>query len=427
MRNKGWEQRFKHFLSKTHLVQNSIFQNLKTRPLFTAFAIQIPVIRLQHVMPYMKILKKTLTVFLILLLVLAAATFFFMQQKTFGKNPSGSRLERIQRSPNYRDGAFQNPEPTEEIRKGASMTKMLRDFLNKPKDTTPPHALPSVKTDLKTLSADKPVIVWFGHSSYLLKVGATTILVDPVFSGNASPVRFFGKSFPGSDVYTPDDMPPIDYLILTHDHYDHLDYQTIVKLIPKVKHFYAPLGVGSHLEYWGIPASRITELDWWQTERIADDTELTATPARHFSGRGITRNKTLWTSYVLRIKGYNFFLGGDSGYGTHFKTIGERFGPFDMAFLETGQYGADWPYIHTFPEETVTAAKDLKANVLLPVHWGKFALALHGWNEPIRRLMTRAAEENLTVAAPMIGEAVTLGSIYPTKAWWEKVGSGRRQ
>ena len=370
-------------------------------------------------MPNMKFLKKAFAVLLIMLLVLTAATFLFMQQKTFGKNPSGGRLEHIRQSPNYRDGAFQNPEPTEVTLKSASMTRMLRDFLNKPKDTAPPRPLPSVRTDLQTLQADTPVIIWFGHSSYLLKVGATIILVDPVFSGNASPVKFFGKSFFGSDAYTPDDMPPIDYLVLTHDHYDHLDYQTIVKLTPKVRHFYAPLGVGSHLEHWGISANQITELDWWQTERIADDTELTATPARHFSGRGITRNKTLWTSYVLKIKGFNFFLGGDSGYGTHFKTIGERFGPFDMAFLETGQYGADWPYIHTFPEETVTAARDLKANALLPVHWGKFALALHPWNEPIQRLMIRAAEEHLTVAAPKIGEAVTLGAAYPTHAWWK--------
>jgi len=367
----------------------------------------------------MRFLKRAFILFSILLLVCAAAVFLFMQQKVFGKKPSGNRLETIQQSANYHNGAFQNTEPTELTLKNASMTKMLYNFLNKPKETTPPRPLPSVRTDLWTLPSDKPVFVWFGHSSYLIKSRNTTILVDPVFSGNASPVSFFGKSFPGSDVYTAHDMPPIDWLILTHDHYDHLDYQTIRQLIPKVGHFYAPLGVGSHLEHWGVPPTRITELDWWQTCQPASHAQLTATPARHFSGRGIIRNKTLWTSYVLKLDEYTFFLGGDSGYGSHFKTIGSRYGPFDLALLEAGQYGADWPYIHMMPEETITAAQDLQARVLLPVHWGKFALAYHAWNEPIQRIVNEAGKHRLPLATPMIGEAVQLDSIRPVHAWWE--------
>jgi len=342
-----------------------------------------------------------------------------MQQKIFGKQPSGSRLERLQQSPNYVNGSFQNLSPTEVTLKSASYTKMIRDFLNKPKTTTPPGRLPSVKTDLGSIDDAQPVIVWFGHSSYLIQSRGIRILVDPVFSGNASPVSFFGKSFPGSDVYQVPDFGEIDLLLITHDHYDHLDYRTITQFIPKVKAFGTALGVGSHLEHWGVPAARITEFDWWDTRTIANDINLTAAPARHFSGRGLTRNKTLWTSFVLKIHGYTIYIGGDSGYDTHFKTIGDRYGPFDIVMLETGQYGDEWPYIHMFPEEVVEAASDLKAKVLLPVHWGKFALAYHAWNEPIQRVVKKATKEKLSVTTPRIGEPVIIGGVYPTARWWE--------
>ncbi len=245
------------------------------------------------------------------------------------------------------------------------------------------------------------------------------MLVDPVFSGNASPVTFFGKSFPGSDVYGTADMPPIDLLILSHDHYDHLDYKTITELIPKVKKFYTALGVGAHLERWGVPADRIVEFDWWESQAVSNDIRLTATPARHFSGRSFARGKTLWTSFVLNLHGYNLYLGGDSGYDTHFADIGAKYGPFDLALLECGQYGDDWPLIHMFPEQVATATQDLRAKVLLPVHWGKFALAYHAWNEPIQRLVKSAAPQGLAVTTPKIGEPVVIGMPYPHTIWWE--------
>lgn len=301
---------------------------------------------------------------------------------------------------------------------GASYWSMMREYWNKPKTTTPPGPIPSVRTDLFALSSGSPTVVWFGHSSYLLKLDGMHILVDPVFSGHASPFSWFGKAFPGTDIYGADDFPSIDIMLLTHDHYDHLDYQTIRQFAAKTRHFYVSLGVGSHLEYWGITADRITELDWGETVNTGG-LKLTATPARHFSGRTFKRNQTLWSSFVLQSKDHSLFLGGDSGYGAHFKTIGDRYGPFDIAILECGQYGKNWPYIHMFPEQVVQAAMDLGAKTLLPVHWCKFVLSIHDWNDPIRRVVRAAGEKALPLATPMIGQPFPIGIAYPTQVWWE--------
>ena len=368
----------------------------------------------------MRFFKRLMITTLLILLALAILGYLFLQQATFGSDPANNRLTRIGQSKNYRDGSFQNLSPTDVMARGVSPIKMMRDYLNKSPDNTPKTPLPSVKTDLISLADTLPTLVWFGHSSYLIKANGLTILMDPVFSGNASPVSFFGKSFPGTDRYNVADMPAIDFLILSHDYYDHLDYKTITALIPKVKKFYTALGVGAHLEHWGVPADRITELDWWEGGQIAPGVTLTATPARHFSGRSLARGKTLWASYVLNLPDHTLFLGGDSGYDTHFRAIGDKYGPFDLAILECGQYNLDWPLIHMLPEEVVTAAQDLRAKTLLPVHWGKFALAYHAWNEPIQRVTKRAAEVKLTVTTPKIGEPVVIGAAsYPQAVWWE--------
>jgi len=350
----------------------------------------------------------------------------------FGRRPGGPRLDRILRSSHYSDSSFQNLVPTEVALKGTSFWKMMREYRNRPADTVPPRPLPSVRTDLKALPDDRPTIVWFGHSSYLLNIGTTHILVDPVFSGHASPVSLFAKAFAGSNIYGVNDMPDtIEAVLLTHDHYDHLDYPTIRRLKEKVTHFYTALGVGSHLESWGVDPARITELDWWEgcgmdakgLPLAADDPapafSLIATPARHFSGRSFKRGGTVWASFVLKGNGISLFLGGDSGYEQHFKDIGERFGPFDLAILECGQYGKNWPYIHMMPEETVQAALDLRAKVLLPVHWGKFTLSLHPWNEPIHRLTAAAEKAGMPLTTPRIGEAVVINGQYPDEPWYD--------
>jgi len=339
--------------------------------------------------------------------------------KSFGENPSGEHLERIKKSGNFRNGVFQNISPTEMMVKRTSMLSMTWKFFNKPRSTAPPGVLPSVKTDIIRLQHPKPVIIWFGHSSYLIKAGGKNVLVDPVMSGHASPFTFGAKSFPGSDVFTPDDLPVIDLLLITHDHYDHLDHQTVKQLLPKVKQVCTSLGVGAHLVYWGFDRNKITELDWNDSMTFFDSLKLTAAPARHFSGRSLNRNKTLWASYILDADGHKFYIGADSGYDSHFRKIGEEQGGFDIALLETGQYNSNWPYIHMKPEEAVQAAVDLRARVMMPVHWGKFALAFHDWDDPVKRVTARAPALNIEVTTPLIGEPVIIGTSYPSSRWWE--------
>ncbi len=331
----------------------------------------------------------------------------------------------MRRSPNYKGNRFENLVPTEVTIVGASIFKMLREYRNRPADTVPPGLLPSIKTDLSGLPDEGVWVVWFGHSSYLLKVEGLTILVDPVFSGNASPVSFVAKAFPGTDVYGVEEMSAIDVLLLTHDHYDHLDYKTIRQLAPRVRWVCTSLGVGAHLESWGVDAEKMVELDWWESWSL-DGLTLMATPARHFSGRGFKRGGTLWSSFVLKGRGHSLYLGGDSGYAQHFREIGERCGPFELAILECGQYGKNWPYIHMMPEQTVQAALELRAAALMPVHWGKFTLALHPWNEPVRRLVAAfglasaaGGGKGLRLATPLIGQPVEVGGQYPVDRWWE--------
>jgi L-ascorbate metabolism protein UlaG (beta-lactamase superfamily) len=361
---------------------------------------------------------------IILLAILASFTgggYLFMQQKQFGAEPKGERLTRILNSPNYRDGSFQNLTPTPMLAEGVTYWTVMKDYLSKAEGREPQESIPTLTTNLKQLSDSIPSIVWFGHSSYLIKINGKHILVDPVFSGSASPVSFFGKNFKGSNMYDVDAFPDIDVVLITHDHYDHLDYQTIQKLIPKTKNFCTSLGVGAHLEYWGVPSSKITELDWWECARLDSDMVFTAAPARHFSGRKFTRGKTLWSSFIFESNDYKLFLGGDSGYEKHFKEIGSKFGGFDLAILECGQYNTSWRNIHMMPEETVQASIDLKAEKLLPVHWSKFTLAQHAWDDSIRRVTAEAKQKNVSILHPMIGEILSIKESHAFSPWWENV------
>jgi len=342
-----------------------------------------------------------------------------MSLRMAGKAPWGTRLEQIKRSLNYGKNGFENLSQTPMIADDASYWRMLKDFFKKNDGKVPSVAIPSAKTDLLNNFLPQPFIVWFGHSSYLIRIHNKNILVDPVFSGHASPVSFMVNAFPGTDNYGVDDLPAIDYLILTHDHYDHLDFKTVVSLKEKVARVYCPLGVGAHLQYWGYASDSITELDWWDAVELNNSMQLTAAPARHFSGRGIKRGQTLWASFILKTETHNLFLGGDSGYDSHFKEIGRRYGPFDLAILECGQYNTMWPLIHMMPEDTAQASVDLGAKILLPVHWGKFSLAMHPWNEPIKRAMAKAAELSVDLRMPMIGELLLLDAGFTTINWWD--------
>lgn len=274
---------------------------------------------------------------------------------------------------------------------------------------------------MHALADSAPQIVWFGHSSYLIGYNGYRVLVDPVLFGTSSPVSFIGKPFPVSAPFVPSDIPSVDLLVLTHDHYDHLDYVTLTQLRKQFRRVVCPLGVGSHLAQWGFDAAIITELDWNEALAVNNEIVLTAVPARHFSGRVFARNKTLWNAYVLAWGPYKIFVGGDSGYDTQFKLTGDNHGPFDIAFLECGQYGVDWPYIHLFPEETAKAAQDLGARQLFPVHWAKFVLASHSWKEPVERLSVAAAQGGVELVTPLIGAATTLGIPTVANAWWRDI------
>lgn len=346
----------------------------------------------------------------------------FLQTPVFGRLSSGARLQRITASPNYRDSQFQNRSFTPQLKEGTGYGTVLKDFFfNKSPRNKPPAPLPSLKTDLLKLDRNENILVWFGHSSYYFQVDGKSFLVDPVLSGHASPVSFMTKSFPGSDIYTADDIPQIDFLLLTHDHYDHLDYSTIMKLKNKIGHIITGLGTGAHLERWGFATNMITELDWDQSTMIAERFTITATTARHFSGRTFKRNTVLWTSFILQTPSLKLFIGGDSGYDTHFQKIGEDYGPFDVAILECGQYNEYWKYIHMMPEEMIKAGKELKARKVLPVHWAKFALSLHAWDEPINRAEAAAQQQQVPILTPMIGEKLYLDREQQLEAWWKKL------
>ena len=364
-------------------------------------------------------LADLMQIFIVLLVSLGLYGWYFLGKPIFGQLPKGKRLARIEQSPNYKGGSFVNLEHTPNFAPGINTWDAIKSFLHKPKNTEPEKAIPWVETNLKSIELNGVKLVWFGHSSYYLIADGLKILVDPVFSGNAAPVKLFGKSFNGTNRVDVGSFPEIDVLIITHDHYDHLDYETIQQLKGKFKKIVTSLGVGAHLNDWGISDEQIVELDWWESTEIEKGFSLKAAPARHFSGRKFTNNQSLWSAFILKTPKHKLFLGGDSGYGKHFKDIGEKEGPFDLALLECGQYNAMWPFIHMAPEEVVQASKDLSAKLLLPVHWGKFALAMHDWNEPIKRLKIAAGIHNQKLTTPVPGQLFELGKIEPDSIWWE--------
>ena len=332
-------------------------------------------------------MNKAMKIFLIILAVVAVVAITAMlvlRHPAFGRRMSAERKARIEASPNYRDGMFQNEEPTPQFSR--SMPAMLWDFItNPPKDRTPKQAIPAVKTDLKSLPTDRDWLVWFGHSSYMFCLNGKRYLVDPLLKMEF-PASVMMKPFKGTDLYTPEDMPDIDVLIITHEHWDHLDYATLRDLRPKVAHVVCPLGVGEYLEYWQYDKAIITEMDWAEslrTQTAMQGVTITCLPTRHFSNRLIGgRNQTLWASFMVEDGGRKVYVGGDGGYDGRFKRIRKQFGQVDLALLENGQYNSDWPLIHSTPEGLEQAIKDLNAKAVFTVHHDKFALAKHPWYEP---------------------------------------------
>jgi len=382
----------------------------------------------------MKTLKKqckTKRIFnrsLFVLVVIAGSISLYMMHPQFGKRPTGKRLEQIKNSPQFRDGKFQNLNHTPQITQPLRIA--LYDYLFKKSDQIKPeNSIPSKKINWESFLSSSDALIWLGHSSYILRVDGKTILVDPVLSGKASPIPGGGKAFKGSDVVKAEELPMIDYLFISHDHYDHMDYKTLKTIQPKVGKAIVGLGVGEHLEYWEYLPNQIIEKDWWESADLGDGFVVNVTPARHFSGRSIWTANTLWASYVLKTPSRMIYLGGDSGYDNHFKEIGDKFGPFDLAILENGQYDLSWKYIHMMPEEVVRATKDLKAKVLFPVHSSKFILANHAWDEPLERVSAEALKQDQPLITPMIGKIVDLNNLNtkPTYWWKRKINEKARR
>lgn len=366
-----------------------------------------------------------MTVFISITVLLVLATFLYMKQAKFGKAPNGEHLDHISQSANYNDGMFKNLSVTPDLSDGHTYWSIIKDqfFTSHPR-TKPGEPIPSSKTDLFALPEDENVLVWFGHSSYFIQLDGIKILVDPVFSGNASPIPGTVKSFPGTDQYTPEDIPEVDYLIISHDHYDHLDYQTIKALETKVNNVICGLGVGSHLKHWGYPEDKITEKDWYETVGVNSNFTIHALPARHFSGRGFARKNTLWASYLIESPSMKIYIGGDSGYDTFFKEIGNQFGEIDLAILDNGQYNDAWKEIHMHPDQVLQAAHDLNAKQLFPVHSSKYVLAMHPWDEPLNRVkqLNEHSENPISLFTPVIGTKIDLNDSTATfTSWWEGV------
>ncbi len=353
---------------------------------------------------------------------------FFNYYPPFGGKATKEKINKFEQSSNFSEKRqFVNLIPTTMgiNRENEWIFSTLKEFIKGNPNRRPKKGIPieHVNKPLQLDQNSKPKLIWFGHSTFYLELDGKSLLIDPMFGYTPSPIPLvgmgrFNKELP-IDI---DDLPPIDIVVISHDHYDHLDHSSIKRLKGKVNQFIVPLGVGSHLVRWGINPAIIQELDWWD-QAIYGDLQFVCTPSRHFSGRSLTdRNATLWSSWVIKGNQTNVFFCGDSGYGPHFKEIGEKFGPFDFTLMECGQYDRRWASIHMLPEETVQAHIDLKGMMMIPIHWGAFTLSFHDWTDPIERVSNSAQKQNVIISTPKIGEIIHLDSKdYPNTTWWREL------
>ncbi len=333
----------------------------------------------------------------------------------------GERKMSIEKSSLYRNGRFENSDGHKPIFKGP-VREVWKEWIFGDQKRVPekPLEVRKVRAEKLTGAPDGLRVTWLGHSSVIFEMEGLLILTDPVLAKRPSPLPFLGPSrYHQALPIEPEEIPALDAVIISHDHYDHLDYDTILRLRDKTRRFITPLGVGAYLEKWGIPRERITELDWWGQTRVGDRLEIFATPGQHFSGRSLfRRNDTLWASWVLKGKKFRLFFSGDSGYCPSFREIGRRFGPFDITLMENGQYNEKWRRVHMLPEESFQAFRDLRGKVMIPIHWGTYCLSVHDWYEPAERLLLAARGHESSIVIPRVGETYTSGTVLPLTFWW---------
>lgn len=353
--------------------------------------------------------------------LVAVALGYLYLNPQFGDRISDEEKKRYAKSDQWDGEKFVNKSETVMDINLSTIPGLLKSTLNGRKDRSPKGELPLLSFDREAWDADTShfQFIWFGHSVGLMKIAGKNVLIDPMFGGDASPIGpMRTKRYTDSTLYIIEQLPPIDAVVITHDHYDHLDFDSFKLLKGKVSHYYVPLGVKRHLLRWGIEENSVSEFDWWENTTL-DDIEMTFVPSRHFSGRGpFDRAESLWGGWTFVTNKRRVYWSGDGGYDTHFKEIGEKLGPFDWAFLECGQYNKHWHHIHMYPEESVQAAIDVKAKTSIPIHWGAFTLALHNWKDPVQRFSEEAASRGVQIAMPELGEVVDLYS-QEVDYWWE--------
>jgi L-ascorbate metabolism protein UlaG (beta-lactamase superfamily) len=364
-------------------------------------------------------------ILLALVVLVVAIGAFVLSMPPFGGKLTGDRLARARANPQYQNGVFVNPLPPAAYR-AADVWPLISGQFFGDEVREPPSAIPVIAVapdSLKSAPAPSGLrAFWIGHASVFVEVDGLRLLVDPIFSDYASPFDIGPKRFHPPPILLKD-LPLIDAVLFTHDHYDHLDMRTVQQLASRGTAFFVPLGIGAHLQAWGVPAAQVNELEWWKEEALKG-VRIVSTPSRHYSGRGLTdRNATLWGSWSVIGPQHRFYVSGDTGYSDHFRAIGERFGPFDLSFIKVGAYGpgAPWLDIHMSPEDAVRAHRDVRARRLFPVHWGTFNLAFHAWDEPIKRTLAAARESQAEVLTPRIGEIVDADRPFASNPWWESV------
>lgn len=357
----------------------------------------------------------------LLLLLLAVAGLVAAAWTAMGQRATGARRARMEASPQWKNGAFENPQPLRNDVLGS-----ITAILHASDHASPREPVPHQKIDpqtLRTLPKDGLRVTWLGHSTTLIEIDGQRVLTDPVWSDKPSPIAWLGPQRYYPPPVALKDLPPIDAVVISHDHYDHLDYPTMAAMKGwKKTRFFVPLGVGAHLEYWGIPPSQLEEMDWWQTATLGKLT-VACTPARHASGRmGFDKDGTLWAGWALVGPEHRLFFSGDTGLFPAMRDIGSKFGPFDLAMVEVGQYHQAWPDWHIGPEQAVKAGQWLRGQAFLPIHWALFTLAMHGWTEPGERALAEALKMDAPIWLPLPGQ-----SFEPVKAppephkWWPSV------
>jgi L-ascorbate metabolism protein UlaG (beta-lactamase superfamily) len=336
--------------------------------------------------------------------------------KAFGRRADGERRERMEESPQWSDGRFVNPQPMVNDLWGS-----VTGAFNASADGSPSLPVPTVRGGHERFATPPPTglrVTWLGHSTLLVEVDGYRILTDPVWGERVSPLSAVGPKRWYEPLLSLGELPRLDAVVISHDHYDHLDEPTLSAMKDWDTTFIVPLGVGAHLVYWGVPAERIVELDWWERTKVKG-LEIVATPARHASGRlVIDTHATLWASYALIGPTHRVWFSGDTGMFPAMRDIGERLGPFDLTMIEAGAYGSAWPDWHLGPEQAVTAHQWVRGRVMLPVHWGLFNLAFHGWTEPAERVLAAARRSGVTAVIPKPGQSFEPGALPTFERWW---------